>query len=108
MVKELYDVMVIYLVNGVVIVLVEVVSDFEENFIKLMNEMVKRLNMGELKFVNFIGFFNFLLKGMYLKGMKKEDENFLLVWVVVIFVYYLIYDYSEFLEVVKIFFKMFR
>ena len=107
-VKELYDAMAIYSANGAAIALAEAVSGSEEGFIKLMNETAKKLNMGESKFVNSTGLSNSLLKGMYPKGTKEEDENLLSARAVATLAYHLIHDYPESLEVAKTPSKMFR
>ncbi|MEK1832533.1 hypothetical protein AAAC51_37280 [Priestia megaterium] len=64
--------------------------------------------MGESKFVNSTGLSNSLLKGMYPKGTKEEDENLLSAQAVATLAYHLIHDYPESLEVAKTPSKMFR
>lgn len=78
--------MVIFFVNGVIIVLVEVIVGKEVDFVKMMNDKLKELGLKNYKFVNFIGLMNKDLKGMYFEGIIVDEENKMFVKDVVILV----------------------
>ncbi|TYR78148.1 D-alanyl-D-alanine carboxypeptidase [Priestia megaterium] len=107
-VKELYEAMAIYSANGATIALAEALAGSEADFIKLMNEKAKELNLGEAKFVNSTGLSNSLLKGKHPKGTKVEDENLLSARAVASLAYHIIHNYPEVLETAKVPEKIFR
>ena len=74
-VKALYEAMVVYNANDAAVALAEAVAGNETEFVRLMNEKAKELNLSGYKFVNASGLNNSFLLNMQPEGTGTMDEN---------------------------------
>ena len=74
-IRELYEAMAIYSANAATIAIAETIAGSETNFVKMMNDKAKELDLKDYKFVNSTGLNNRDLKGMHPEGTGPEDEN---------------------------------
>lgn len=107
-VKELYEAAAIYSANGATIALAEKIGGSEKNFVQLMNDKAKQLNLGEVKFVNATGLVNKDLQDMHPEGTSTSDENIMTANGVAKLAYYLINQYPEVLQTSSIPKKVFQ
>lgn len=107
-VRELYEAMAIYSANGATIALAELIAGSETEFVKMMNNKAKELNLQDYKFVNSTGLNNSDLLGNHPEGTGAEEENMLSARATAKLAYHLITDYPEVLETASIPKKTFR
>ena len=107
-VKELYEAAAIYSANGATIALAETIGGSEKNFVQLMNDKAKQLDLGEVKFVNATGLVNKDLQGMHPEGTSPSDENIMTAKGVAKLAYTLINQYPEVLQTSSIPKKIFQ
>lgn len=100
-VKALYEAMVVYNANDATIALVEAVAGSEQDFLKLMNDKAKELNLSGYKFVNTTGLNNSLLLDQHPEGTGPSDENVMSARSVAKLAYYLYKDFPELLDSTK-------
>jgi D-alanyl-D-alanine carboxypeptidase (penicillin-binding protein 5/6) len=101
-IKELYEASAIYSADGATIALAEALGGTEKNFVKMMSDKAKQLQLGEFNFVNATGLVNKDLLGMQPEGTDVNDENFLSAKGVAKLAYYLLKDYPEVLQTASI------
>ncbi|MCM2535613.1 D-alanyl-D-alanine carboxypeptidase [Neobacillus pocheonensis] len=106
-VQELYQAMAIYSANGATIALSEVIGGSEANFVKMMNDMGKKLGLKNFKFVNATGLNNSDYKGEQPSG-GPTDENVMSSRSVATLAFHLINDFPDVLKTASTPTKMFR
>ncbi len=94
-IKELYEAMAIYSANGATIALAERLSGSEIEFVKLMNQKAKDLDLKDYKFVNCTGLNNKDLYGMHPANTGLNEEDMMSARATSILAYSLIRDYPE-------------
>ncbi|MGM9986919.1 MAG: D-alanyl-D-alanine carboxypeptidase family protein [Bacillaceae bacterium] len=107
-VKELYEAMAIYSANGATIALAEFIAGSEANFVKMMNEMGNKLQLGEFNFVNSTGLNNKDMGGKHPEGTEVDDENMMSASAAAKLAYLLLKKYPDVLETSKIPKKVFQ
>ncbi|MBM7584461.1 D-alanyl-D-alanine carboxypeptidase (penicillin-binding protein 5/6) [Bacillus pakistanensis] len=107
-VKELYEAMVIKSANGASIALAEVVAGSEGEFVKMMNQKAKELELEHYQFVNSTGLSNYDMLGMHPEGTDVNAENLMSAKDTAALAYHLINDFPEVLETASLSTKDFR
>nr|WP_281183876.1 serine hydrolase [Bacillus marinisedimentorum] len=107
-VRELYEAMAIYSANGATIALAELVAGSESNFVKMMNEKGKEMDLGDFKFVNTTGLNNSDLLGNHPEGTRPDEETMITARGTAKLAYHLIKDYPDVIEIASIPIKKFR
>lgn len=101
-VEDLYNAMAINSDNAATIALAELVAGTEGEFVKMMNEKGKEMDLPDFEFVNSSGLENDSLKENHPEGTDPKGVNLLSARSAALLAYHLINDYPKALEISSI------